>query len=385
MMTEGTTVRSSLELAGAAEDLGSFLGHEAGRDGASIGLTTLAEDFSRALDLIAEVVEKPAFRAEELERVRAEWLEHLIAERQEPRRLGSLVGMRALFGDVRGASVTGSPRDVRSLSVEDLRSFHSRVFTPPNAALVVSGEIAPEQVRAAAEQAFANWRGPAWPPPTSGDPPALPDTPRVVLVPRRGAVQSALFVAQPFPTRLEAGHEARELLATLFGGLFTSRINRNLREEHGFTYGASAGALAGRNLGAFLVSTMVETSVTAPALTEIQKELEGLRDPDRGEPIRAEELTRARSALIGGLAARLTTTADIATDLSSVFTLGLPLNYLEGYPALLTAIPADAVSREATRLSSKRIVVTVVGDPAVREPLTQAGFTVIDVDPAWLE
>jgi zinc protease len=143
MMTEATRHRASLALAEAAESLGSSLEHDAGRDSMRVGLTVLRADLEPALDLLSEVVREPAFDAKDLDRVRAEWISGLVAERQNPARMASLIGLRALLGDPHGAPVRGTVGDVQKLRPLDLRRFHGAAFVPKNAALVVVGDVAP--------------------------------------------------------------------------------------------------------------------------------------------------------------------------------------------------------------------------------------------------
>jgi zinc protease len=323
LMIESTRSRDSLALAEAAESLGAPLAADAGRDDAFVGLSALTEDLDRGISLLAEVTTSPAFDAKEFERVRGEWLDGLVAERQSPDRLASLAGLRLLFGTARGAPVGGAVSDVKKLTVADLRAFHARAFRPESAALVVVGDVGLDGVLSSAEQHFGRWKGK---PGVTGEaaapvPPLTPPGKTVTVVDRPGAVQTALFAAQRFPARSAPGFEAREVMSTLLGGLFTSRINMNLREKHAFTYGASGRAIATRTFGAFVVSTSVRTDATAPALREAVRELERVRDPALGAPITQEEIGRAKADLLHGLGARLEHTTRVAAAVIPLFSL----------------------------------------------------------------
>lgn len=377
MLTEGTTARSAAALAEATESLGSTLEHDAGRDYSLVALNTLRADIDAGLALLAEVVEKPAFSAKELERVRREWLDGLTAERQAPDRLASLAGLRLLLGEPQGAPVSGSIPDVKKLGVKDLAAFHATHYLPGESALVIVGDVDMANVRAAATKAFGGWKSKSAPPEPTSPVPVAPDKTRVVVVNRPGAVQSALFVAQPFPKRAEPGHESRQLLSSLLGGLFTSRINQNLREKNAFTYGARSDAIATRGWGALVVATRVEAGVTAPALTELTKELGRARDPSRGAPITDEEVARARADLLSSLGAHLIEVDRVATDIGTAFVQGLPPSYQSELPKLLRACSTADVTREAARIDERRLVVVVVGDlGAMKAPLEAAGFSV---------
>lgn len=377
MLTEGTTTRSSSALAEAAESLGSALEHDAGRDYSMVGIETLSADVEQGLALLAEVAQKPAFAPRELERVRGEWLDGLAAERQTPDRLASLAGLRLLLGEPHGAPVGGSVPDVKKLTVRDLTAFHRRHWVPGESALVVVGDVSLSGVRDAAERAFGGWKPAPAPTSAPAPTPAPPDKTRVVMVNRPGAVQSALFVAQPLAKRSDAGHEARQLMSSLLGGLFTSRINQNLREKNAFTYGARSDAVATRHWGALVVTTRVESAVTAPALRELVGELARARDPKRGAPISDEEVARARADLISGLGARLIAVDRLAADVGSSFALGLPPSTSSELPQRLTAQSTAAVAAEAARIDEQRLVVVIVGDQAsVKPALEAAGFEV---------
>ena len=242
MLTEGTLEHPGLALAEAVESLGSTLDSDAGRDAVSVSLEILRSDAPRALSLLAEVVQRPALDQAVFKRVQKEWLDGLRAERQNPSRLAALVGLRRLLGPVYGAPVRGTAEDVRSFEISDVRADHRQVFVPNRSALIVVGDVTLGELRADVERLFGSWQ--ATPPPELPTIalPKPPQKPRIVVVDRPGAVQTALFAAQLFPKRSDPGYVARQLLNSILGGLFTSRLNRNLREEHAYTYGAGSAA-----------------------------------------------------------------------------------------------------------------------------------------------
>ena len=385
MLTEGTKTKTSQQLAEATEALGSSLGDDAGRDYTTVELTTLREDLARGLELLAEVVKTPAFRREELERVRGEWLDGLVAERQQPGRIASLVGLRVLLGNDYGAPVGGSVPDVKRLTVQDLVEFHRRAFAPGNVALVVAGDATLAEVLPHAERLFGTWKGAiaAEPKPVTLSAPAAT---KVVLVDRPGAVQTALFAAQLFPKRSDPGHEARLILSQVLGGLFTSRINQNLREKHAYTYGARSQAIATKSWGAFIVSTSVKTQVTAEALSELLNEIRAMKDPAAGKPLGDDELLRARADLVNSVGAHLEHNSRIADDLLALYIYQLKDDYFAKYANLIGAVDRNAVTREAGGLTPDNLLIVAVGDRSVIEtPLRSKGFKVESADPRTLE
>jgi zinc protease len=386
MLTEATQRYSSLALAEATESLGSGLDEDAGRDESHVSISTLTADVPRGLELLSQVVFSPAFHPADFARVKDEWLDGLRGERQEPARLASLAALRTLLGPVAGAPVSGSIPDVEKLSVADLVAFHRRVYVPSNLAVVAVGNVTLEGLAPDLERLFGHATGPAFPAPTATVTPEQPSKLRVLLVDRKDSVQSAIFAVQPFPKRSEPGFEARDLLGTLLGGLFTSRLNLNLREKHAYTYGVHGQVLGTRQWGAFFVATDVKTETTADSLFEILSELDRARDPKRGAPIQDQEAGRARADLMHSLGARLEHTSSMADAVRTAFAEGLPADYYAKYPTLVAGIPTSEVIEQARRLDPQRLLVVIVGDRAQIQPsLKQHGFEVEIADPKLVE
>jgi zinc protease len=378
MLTEGTRRHPGVKLAEEIERLGTTLDEDAGRDTSSLSLEVLTADLDKAVDLLGEVVSQPAFAPADFDRVRQEWLDGLRAERQSPDRLAALAGLRVLLGAPHGSPVSGSISDVQKLTVKDIAEFHRKAYGAGDAALVVVGDVDLARVQKSAERAFQKLAPGR---PVTSEPfaaPAAPPAKQILLVDRPGAVQSALFLAQPLPKRSEAGFEGRELLTRLFGGIFTSRLNLNLREEHAYTYGARAQYAANRNWGAFYISTSVRSDVTAEALSEAVKELSLLKDPKLGKPLNVEEIGRARADLVQSLGARLEYGARIGSSLAELWLHGLPDDYFSRYPKLLALETTDTLTAAAAGLAAERMVMVVVGDKSVIEaPLAKLGYRVV--------
>jgi len=378
MLTEGTRKHPGVKLAEEIEQLGTTLDEDAARDSSSLSLSVLSRDLPRALELLGEVVTEPAFAPGDFERVQKEWLDGLRAERQAPERLASLAALAALLGKPHGSPVNGRLGDVQKLSVKDIADFHRKAYGAPDAVLIVVGDVDLGSVQTSAERAFAKLSK------TEGkleqplSPPTAPETKRVLLVDRPGAVQSALALAKLMPKRTDPGFEQRELLTMLFGGLFTSRLNLNLREEHAYTYGAHAMQLATNYWGAWYLATSVRTDVTADALKETLNELNRLKNPKLGKPLNLAEVGRARADLVQSLGARLEYGARIATTFADLWVHGLPLDYYQHYPALLGAETADTLTPLASALDLDHWVVVAVGDrAAIEAPLRALGYDVV--------
>ncbi|MEI9936752.1 MAG: pitrilysin family protein [Pseudomonadota bacterium] len=386
MLTEGTQLHSSLALAEASESLGSTLEADAGRDESHVELATLTADVPRGLELLAEVVFKPAFREADFARVKGEWLDGLRAERQEPSRLASLVALRSLLGPSAGAPVSGSIPDVEKLTAADLRTFHGRSYVPANLAVIAVGDVTLADLEPDVERLFGHQPNAVSPPQAAIVSPEPPGKLEILVVDRKDSVQSSIFAVQPFPKRAEPGFEAREIMSSLLGGLFTSRLNTNLREQHAYTYGVHGQALATRQWGAFYVATEVKSETTADALVELLSELDRARDPKLGAPINEQEAARARTDLMHSLGARLEHTSSLADSMATLFAQQLASDYYTKYPAIVSTIPTSEVAAQTARLTPKRLLVVIVGDRAQMEPsMKQHGFELETADPKLLE
>jgi zinc protease len=378
MLTEGTKQHPGVKLAEAVEQLGTTLDEDAGRDTSSLTLSALTTDLDRAIQLLGEVVQEPAFSPADFERVQKEWLDGLRAERQAPERLASLSAIGTLLGKPHGSPASGTLVDVAKLTVKDVTDFHKKAYGAPDAALIVVGDVDLDTVKQSAERAFKKLGkgGAALEQPFT--PPAAASSKQVLLVDRPGAVQSALAIAQRLPKRSEPGFEQRELLLTLFGGLFTSRLNLNLREEHAYTYGAHAQNIATSQWGALYIATSVRSDATAQALNEALIELLRLKEPKHGKPIKAEELARARADLVQSVGARLEYGARIGSTLAELWLHRLPFDYYSRYAGLLDAETPATLTRAAEQIDLQHLVIVVVGDRAEVEPLlTKQGYQVV--------
>jgi zinc protease len=375
LMTEATRSKSALALAEATEALGASLDFDTGRDGSSLSLEVLPSDVEAGLRLLAEVVVEPRFAADDVTRVKKQWLDSLVAERQEPSRLSSLAGLRALLGSGVGAPVRGSVPDVERLKAAELVSFHRQQYVAGNLAVIAVGDIDMARLTELATASFGRLpqAKPPVAPPLSLPPPV--EQAQIWVIDRPGSVQTSLFVGQPFPARGAEAYEARETMNNLFGGLFTSRLNQNLREKHAYTYGARSLTIATRRWGAFVAMSSIKTESTADALEQLRLELSALRTEPN--PISLAELERSKVDLIHSLGANLEHVRRVLADTGELFVDGLPPDYHHRYPALIQSVDQAAAFREAQRLTPDRLVVVLVGDRAQIEPaLVQKGLHV---------
>ncbi len=380
MMTEGTLHHPGPELARAVEVLGANLEHDTDRDGCSLSMEVLREDLPNALTLLGDVVKVPSFASDDFERVRFQWLQTLQAIRQEPRSLASLAALELLYGPQAASPVLGTAASIHGLTRRDLVVFHARHFVAPNLAVVVSGDVALEELTGLVRRHFASLPVTA-PPLRADDEPKPPGTFQgVFLIDRPGAVQTAIFAVQHFPRRTEPAAAARDVLNNLLGGLFTSRLNLNLREKNAFTYGIRSLVLSTRAFGGFAITTSVKTKTTARALAEILGELERLKGSPHLEP---GELDRAKADLVRGYGSSLEHASRLQGDAEDLFVDGLRDDHYDRYIAELRGVEEPSVLEQAKRLRPEQLVVVMVGDRATIAPLlAKKGWASLDVPSA---
>ena len=363
-LTEGTARHDAIALTEAAERLGASLHAEAGWDGLSISVEVPAERLSPALALVAEVAAEPTFPAPEVERMREERLNDLLQARADPRRRADDGFVETIYapGSHYGRPSVGTEATVSGLDADAVREMHRRRLGPRGMTLIVGGDLEAvgEDVRAIAESRFG-----AWP-----DNPAAesPLTPRVAaareerivrVIHRPGAVQTEIRVGHVGLPRLITDFHAVSVMSAILGGLFNSRLNRKLREEKGYTYGAGAGFDMRRAAGPFAVRLAVNTEVTVPALQDVLAELEGIRE---GVPTR-DELHAARDYLVGVFPLRFETPSAVVGAIAGLLIHGLPLDELDHYrPAIEAISDAEVHAAAQAHVRPAEAAVVLVGD-----------------------
>lgn len=367
MLDEGAGGRSALELADEVDHLGAELATRAGEHTVTVSLHVPVARLEPALALMADVALRPDFPAAELERQRVDRLTEILQWRDEPAALADLQFDRVLYGSAHpyGVPDLGTAASLAAMGVEDLRAFHERHFRPGSATLVVVGDVTAEAVLPLLEPAFGAWQGA--PAETPAEPPAAQVAARrILLVDKPGAEQSEIRIGRIGAARLTDDYFPLVVMNTILGGSFASRLNQNLREDKGYSYGAFSTFAFRPWRGPFLAAAAVQTEVTAEALTEFLRELRGIR-----ERVSEEELERARNYVALGYPATFQTVAGTAGALGEVALYGLPDDYIDSYIERVLAVTADDVQRVAAEyLDPERIAIVVVGDrDRIEEPI----------------
>ncbi|MFD2273514.1 M16 family metallopeptidase [Undibacterium arcticum] len=365
MLTEGTSSRTAPQIADQIAQLGASLGAASSADASSAQVASLKHNFSQALDLLADIVLRPSFPTAEVERERSSRLGALSQQRDSAPAVANRVAQAALYGEQHpyGYVELGTEEAIKSMQRDDLQAFWKQHYVPNNAALVVSGDITRAELKALAESRFGGWHSAAVGRSAIGQPQS--STARLILVDKPGAPQTALRVTGIGPDRKTPDYAALQVMNAALGGLFTSRLSNNLREEKGYTYGVQSGFQYHRMPGPFAIASSVRTDVTGPALGEIFKEVRGMI----ARPMSVKELANARNSQILSLPGKFDTNHSIGASLANIFVYDLGQDYYSRLPkrfASVTGAQAQAVAKKY--LQPEQLIVIGVGDKSKIAP-----------------
>jgi zinc protease len=376
MLDEGAGGKSALELADAVEFLGAQLTTSSTFDYSAVRLSVPVARLADALPLMADVVQRPTFPGAELERLRKERLTRLLQARDDPAAIMEIAFPRLVFGEKHryGTAAGGGPAEVKALTLDDLRAFHGAYFRPESSTLLVVGDVTAAGVLPALERAFGSWKAEGAAGPNATLPAAAQLTKRqIYLIDKPGAAQSQIRIGWVGVPRATPDYPAIQVLNTILGGSFTSRLNSNLREEHGYSYGAFSSFEERISPGAFSARAGVQTDKTAEALKEFFNELTGIL-----KPVPAEELDKAKNYVALGFPAEFETTGDLAQKMEEQVIHRLPDEYFPSYIRSVVQTTGPGVEKAAARyIQPDKFAVVVVGDRKVIE----AGIRALNLGP----
>lgn len=382
MMSEGTKTRSGDQLSDALQLLGINIGAGISGEEGSISFVSSTKNFEPALAILADMMLNSIFPADALERLRGRTLVNLTQQRDQPAVISSQVFAKILYSEAHPYGQRTTEASVKAVTRDDVVAFSKAYFQPARAIITVVGDVTPAKAKAAVEKGLAAWTKGGDKP--SFDYPKLPElqTAKIYLVDKPGSAQSVFNIGLPGPPRNTPDYYALQVMNTILGGMFQSRLNANIREEKGYSYGVSSNFGYGKGPGAFRAGGAIFSDATDKALIEFMKELKGILG-DR--PITDDEIKVAKDSLVQRLPQRFASVNGISDALSGLVLHNLPHDYYETFAKNIAAVTKEDLMRVAKRyIDLNHLAIVIVGDRTkIEGPLKATGIapiTIIDID-----
>jgi zinc protease len=376
LLSEGTKTRNGDQLSNALQLLGTTVSSNVIGETGSIAFVSTAAKFGPTLDILADMLLNPTFPAAGLERLRGQRLVALTQARAQPNAIASRVFPRIVFGSNHPYGRVVTEESLKAISREDIVAFHKAYYQPGRALITVVGDTTQAAAKPVIEKALAAWtKGgdrPTFNYPAVADP--RPTT--IFLVDKPGAAQSTFAIGRPGPPRTTPDFYALQVMNTILGGMFQSRLNANIREEKGYSYGVNSNFAYGKGPGPFRTGGDIVTAKSDAALVEFMKELRGIIG---SRPITDEELTTAKDALIQRLPGTFASVSSVNAAITTLWTQNLPDDYYQQYTKRISAITKEDVLRVAKQyVTVDNLAIVIVGDRSVIEgPLKATGIAPI--------
>ncbi len=378
LLDEGAAGRDAMRLAEDIGLLGGTMGTGSDWDASYVSLDVLARYANQAVEIFSDITSRPQLPPDGLERVRAERLNDLLQQRDEPAMIAAKRFSGLLYGKgPYGFPMSGTTDSVPRITIDDVRRFYKQHYSPNNASVIVSGDVEPDHALKLVEGSLGHWERGSEPPRPSPVPKEI-ESNRIYLIDRPGAVQSEIRIGHIGVSRSSSDYFPLSVMNAILGGIFNSRINLNLREKHGYTYGARSMFAFRRSAGPFVVAAPVRNEVTKESVHEVLSELRRIRTGD----IEDRELNDTKSYLMGVFPATVQTASDIASRLLDMELYGLAENYFDRYRENIGAVSKEGIEHVAKKyIDPERAVIVIVGNAKqVREPLGTLGYPIHEMD-----
>ena len=376
LLSEGTKSRDAEALSNALQLLGTTVGASVGGESGSISFRSTTAKFPATLDILADMLVNPTFPQVGLDRLRGQRLVQLTQARAQPGAIANRVFPRIVYGSGHPYGRVVTEESLKAVSRDDLVAFHKAYYQPGRALITVVGDTTAASAKPIIEKALAAWTKGGERPSFSFPPVSEPKTTTIFLVDKPGAAQSTFAIGRPGPPRNTPDYYAIQVMNTMLGGMFQSRLNANIREEKGYSYGVSSSFGYGKGPGPFRTGGDIVTEKSDAALVEFMKELRGILG---GRPITDEELGVAKDALIQRLPATFASVSSVNSALTTLWVQNLPDDYYQQYAKRIAAITRDDVVRVAKQyVTVDHLAIVIVGDKSVIEgPLKATGIAPI--------
>lgn len=362
VLDEGTTTRDALAISEELESMGASINVNAGTDGSFMTLNALSKHLDRALAVFSDVLLNPSFPEKEFDRLKKQRLTSLIQQKSQPATIANNAFSFLLYGSNHpyGNNSFGTEASINAMTRDDLMKFYQTYYTPTNATLIIVGDLKLSDIASKLEASLQAWAKKDVSPLTLTSAPVI-DKMRIYLIDKPGAAQSEIRVGYPALSRNTPDFFPVLTMNRMLGGQFSSRINMNLREKHGYTYGARSGFSFYKNPGPFVATAPVVTEKTDSSLKELLYEINLMREQGMSE----DELKFVKNGLIGGFALTFETPGQIAGALQGIVLYGLPDDYFATYLQNIERVSMDDVQRVAKQyLDTSKMLALIVGDLA---------------------
>lgn len=381
MLDAGTTTMPALTIADRLDFIGAAISIHAALDATSAAMYTLTKHLDEALAVYGEILSMPSFPPEEIERIRSQRLTSLLQQRDRPAYVANIAFNRILYGShPYGSDPTGTETSLKTIARDDIRQFYETHLRPNNGTLIVVGDARAHELGEHLEKVFHQWK------PTTGGSQSIgsvsaPPKRKVYLIDKPGAPQSEIRIGCPSLPRNTPDFFPVVVMNRILGGQFSSRINMNLRERHGYTYGAWTAFRFAKHEGPFVALGGFVSDKTDQAIAELLSEIDGMH----ANGITAEELEFSKKGISGSFALNFETPLQIANALQNIVLYGLPDDFYLHYVKNIQAVTLDDIRRVALKyLDSSTMSVLVVGDiKSIREGVERLNLgEIVTLEPA---
>lgn len=377
LLTKGTKTRTATQIAEEIDFVGGSLNTGSTWDGINVNVLVLKKYLDVGMDILQDVVLNPTFPDEELERIRTQ---RLASIKQSKAEAGYLAGVRfskELFASHPYANeINGNEESIQRIKRDDIVKFYQRHFIPNNSFIIFAGDITPEEAMPLVEKYFKVWEKGENPHKKFQDVSGVAQT-KVIIVDKPGAVQSAIRIGHLGIDRKNKDYAKVYTLNTLLGGYFNSRINMNLRETHGYTYGAYSSFDSRIYPGPFIVSADVRNEVTDSSVVEIIKELKRIIE----EPVSEDELKMAKDYIVGSFPLQIETPAQVAARVMAIEIYGLPKDFYDKFREEVKNVTTKDIQEVARKyLHPDRLLIVVSGNSKQIKPILEKFGPVVVYD-----
>jgi predicted Zn-dependent peptidase len=376
MLTEGTTHRTGDQISNDLQLLGTGVGAGVTSESGRLAFTSTTDKFEKALAIAADVLENPTFPQEALDRLKGRLNVQLLQNRDRTAGIAGVVFPKVLYTTSHPYGVSLTPETLASITRDDVVSFYKSYFQPGHAIITVVGDITPAAAKAAIDRELAGWHTGGSMPQFAYPSVTAPKATTIYLVDKPGAAQSTFAIGAPGPARDTPDYYAIRVMNEMLGVLFQSRLNHNIREVKGYSYGVFSNYAFGKGPGAFRAGGEIVTAKSDSALMEFMKELRDIRGP---RPPSDDELKQAKASLVQSLPENFASVGGINGSIGTIYTQGLPENYYQQFARAVNAVTTDDVVRVAKQyIDPEHLAIVIVGDRSkIEAPLAATNIAPI--------